>query len=247
MVQFCSESLLGIVGTACNRLGEHNFSPMPIREPETEKLTRGVITRLLAKQGLYENCNQYPTSTQLSGCSSVWPRVPALEAGSRWFKSSHPDHFHLDNNPLSAESSNTLTMLPCGLRLYCFHSRIDKTTFVIAEPTAPVQPLSLLLGTICHRIFGHVYSLDHRVIGRYGNPKRQRYLRVISDFTLSGISNSGRHIKPLLTAKGLSSQTLVTYIIALFMANYNYITVTYTAKHPRVRCSLARINGSVAK
>ncbi len=96
--------------------------------------------------------------------------------------------------PLSAKSGNTV-VLPCGLRLYCFHSRIDMTTFVIAEPTAPVQLLSLLLGTIlCHRILGHVYSLSHRAIGRYGNPKRQRYPRVISDFALSGISNSGRHI-----------------------------------------------------
>src|SRR5262249_43613853 len=28
-----------------------------------------------------------------AGCSSAWPRVPASDAGDRWFESNHPDHF----------------------------------------------------------------------------------------------------------------------------------------------------------
>lgn len=70
--------------------------------------------------------------------------------------------------PLSAMTGNTVVS-PCGLSLYCFHLRIDNGTFFIVKPTTPVQPLSLLLGTISHRIMSRVYSLSHRAIGRCGN------------------------------------------------------------------------------
>src|SRR5436309_2584721 len=48
------------------------------------------------------------------------------------------------NAPLSAKTGET----PCGFDLCCCHLRIHPATFVVAEPTAPVLPLSLQLGTI---------------------------------------------------------------------------------------------------
>jgi len=49
-----------------------------------------------------------------------------------------------------------------------FRLRITTGTFVIAEPTALVQPFSLLLGTMYHHIMCRGYSLSRKADRRRG-------------------------------------------------------------------------------
>lgn len=96
---------------------------------------------------------------------------------------------NLGYRPLSAKTGET----PCGLGLYCCHLRIGTAGFAIADPTAPVLPLSLQLGTISYRICGHARSLSRKADGRRGNPYGKDARRS-SPILTSGIGNREPHI-----------------------------------------------------